>query len=968
MEKDIFQLYKKHVNPMVDEILSGLGVNKKYIRAEDHVLTYMDKDGNTGEILDLAGGYGSLILGHNHPEIVQTVKDFLDDKKPVHIQISYRPVTAVFAERLAGIAKKYVNEDYLIRFANTGAEAVDLAMKHCEFKRVLKMQEMLDDQKDELERLKILVDKDQCKIPGDIFDSTDLRDLIFDDYLSPDELLGYLMRLNAEPLSSRPSIYTLKSGFHGKTIGASQMTYSENFRKAFSYFGLQVHFIDKEDLSDIEELIEDNKKTFYNFEIEDGEVKLVEEDFPINTAVIIEPIQGEGGIKELTPQFVQGLRKICDENKIPLVFDEIQTGMGRTGTFFASQAFGVTPEIYLLAKSITGGVVKNSCVLIKEEIYEKVFGVIHTSTFGEDCLGSAVGLKVLDLLEADDGAAYKRAASLGDTLINGLREIQKKYPQAIKDVRGRGLMIGVEFRKNEYADEVSLLNAHTAGTLGWLIFSYLHEIEGIRAMPTASFSSTIRLEPGISLTDSQVEKIFGAFERVAEIIEKQDGYHLLHHFGTNDYTTRHKDVVDYRTGKVKKDHDAYKAKPAGRKVAFIGHYLGNQSIRNGAEALDRMTEHEMDLLTASSETIRFNSYASPVRFKSVFGSEVDIDFYVINQTAEQISAMITNNKLGDIRDIIHEIAVDAKKNGCGVLGFGGFSSIITNNCKNIPQIHGLAYTSGNSLTAGLGYQALLNAAKKKDKDLNRVTGAIVGAAGNIGQVYTSLLSENLRKLVLIGSSRKGSMNRLIRARKRIYKDIVSYILNTKETEITGIGLELMEIAEFRELLEPLSPDHLPAKIGGEVVQILEKRYGEDPFMAVTSDTQEILNADLITCVTNATKPFIGPELIKENAVVCDLGVPLNVKDEVLDREDVEFLQGGLARTPDGSSIPKYLLDLPKGKLLGCVAETIIMGLMGVTHSFSYGDITRNQVKEISALADTMGFRVATEYRLGKLIM
>lgn len=157
-------------------------------------------------------------------------------------------------------------------------------------------------------------------------------------------------------------------------------------------------------------------------------------------AIIVEPIQGEGGYIVPPDSFLQGLRERCDAYGIKLIFDEIQTGFGRTGKFFAAQTFGVTPDIMALAKGIASGM-PLSVVAASEEMMEQWLAGSHGTTFGGNPLSSAAAVSTIQVLKEENLTA--NAQERGQQLMHGLRQLQKQY-EFIGDIRGKGLMIGVE--------------------------------------------------------------------------------------------------------------------------------------------------------------------------------------------------------------------------------------------------------------------------------------------------------------------------------------------------------------------------------------------------------------------------------------------------------------------------------------------------------------------------------------------
>jgi 4-aminobutyrate aminotransferase len=164
-------------------------------------------------------------------------------------------------------------------------------------------------------------------------------------------------------------------------------------------------------------------------------------------AIVVEPVQGEGGYVVPDPEFLQELRRICDQHGIVLIVDEVQSGMGRTGKLWAIEHFGVVPDIMCMAKAIGGGL-PLGVTLAREDLMQWHVGA-HASTFGGNPVAIAAGMKTFELLER---GVMKNAAELGGYLMDRLRELKDKH-SSIVDVRGLGLMIGVEFARDPQTQE-----------------------------------------------------------------------------------------------------------------------------------------------------------------------------------------------------------------------------------------------------------------------------------------------------------------------------------------------------------------------------------------------------------------------------------------------------------------------------------------------------------------------------------
>jgi acetylornithine/LysW-gamma-L-lysine aminotransferase len=207
-----------------------------------------------------------------------------------------------------------------------------------------------------------------------------------------------------------------------------------------------------------------------------------------NTAgVILEVIQGEGGVHLGTGEYLQGAQEICRKHRVPLILDEVQTGFGRTGKMFAAEHFGLVPDIICLAKSIAGGVPMGA-VLLGERVGGLTPGV-HGSTFGGNPLACAASLSAIEILNRD--RLPQRAAELGAYLLARLGEIESPL---IRDVRGLGLMVGIEI-KQKVAPYLKALSER-----------------GVLALPAGL--TVIRLLPPLVITSEQIDAVVDALAEV----------------------------------------------------------------------------------------------------------------------------------------------------------------------------------------------------------------------------------------------------------------------------------------------------------------------------------------------------------------------------------------------------------------------------------------------------------------------
>lgn len=217
---------------------------------------------------------------------------------------------------------------------------------------------------------------------------------------------------------------------------------------------------------------------------------------PETAAVILEPIQGEGGIHVAPEGYLQGAREICTRRGALLIADEVQTGLGRTGRNFAVEHWGVEPDMMVLAKALGGGVIPVGAILGTPEVWKAFRGrpLIHTSTFGGNPLACAAGLATLQILERDRLA--ERAAETGAWLLSRLRELVARFPDLCAEARGLGLMIGLELREERFG--------------GSLISEMAHR--RVLAVYTLNQPRVIRFEPPLTVEREDLDRAMEALE------------------------------------------------------------------------------------------------------------------------------------------------------------------------------------------------------------------------------------------------------------------------------------------------------------------------------------------------------------------------------------------------------------------------------------------------------------------------
>ena len=216
--------------------------------------------------------------------------------------------------------------------------------------------------------------------------------------------------------------------------------------------------------------------------------KAVGEDVGI---VLLEPIQGEGGVNIPDDDYLPGVRAICDEFEAILIFDEVQTGMGRTGKFFCFEHYGIVPDLLCLAKAFGGGVMPAGAVVGRRDIFSRLFAnpFLHTTTFGGNPMACAAALATINVLIEEK--LPERAAVMGERMLAGMRLAVAGFESVVVDVRGKGLLMALEFADNETGFE----------------FGKRMLERGVLVSGTLVNARVIRIEPPLTITEEQADYV-----------------------------------------------------------------------------------------------------------------------------------------------------------------------------------------------------------------------------------------------------------------------------------------------------------------------------------------------------------------------------------------------------------------------------------------------------------------------------
>jgi acetylornithine/N-succinyldiaminopimelate aminotransferase len=360
-------------------------------------LKVWDLDGN--EYLDFFPGWAVSGLGHCHPKIVNSVKNYV--KKIIHVSNNYYNM-------LQGkLAQKIIENSFegKVFFCNSGAEANEGAIK--------------------------------------------------------------LARAYGNSKGGRYEIITMENSFHGRTLATITATSQAKYQKGFEPLPLGFKYVAFNDLRAVENAITD--KTI---------------------GIMLEPIQGEGGINVASEEYIKGLRDLCNKKDMILIFDEVQTGLGRTGKMFCFEHYGIIPDVMTLAKSLGGGLPIGAMVASKK-FADVLKPGMHASTFGGSPIASSASLAVFEAIQKD--GLLSNTVKMGEYLVEKLNELKKKK-SIIKEIRGKGLMIGMELT---VPGKDIVEKCFKEG----LLINCTHD-------------SVLRIMPGMIVTKKQIDKAIGILDKV----------------------------------------------------------------------------------------------------------------------------------------------------------------------------------------------------------------------------------------------------------------------------------------------------------------------------------------------------------------------------------------------------------------------------------------------------------------------
>jgi acetylornithine/succinyldiaminopimelate/putrescine aminotransferase/predicted amino acid dehydrogenase len=940
--------YGVYARPLTARLLEAMNLAKAYTRGQGDYL-YYDNNQQRQRVLDLTGGYGSNLLGHRHPRLLNALSEWNSNGAPSMTQGSQRKASGELAKKLSEILQRETSEGpWVTNLSNSGTEAIEAAIKHSQLHFKHKLTDISQEIEKEMNQALIKVRRSEpalqrkilLKLKTEIINKTDelrmseeRRSYLLHQLANThdiDSLVSLLREINGLQINQRPKFISLKKAYHGKTLGALSITSNENFRNDFflgDEFNTQTIFISAhDDLEALEKIIEGTRQDLIFIAGGPQGIVVTKHAFSLVAGAFAEPIQGEAGVIEVPSQSLAILKKFSLQENFLLIFDEIQSGMFRTGLMAAGNHSHITADVYTFSKSLGGGIAKIAATTILKRKYIDDFGFLHSSTFAEDDFSSLVALEVLNILESEE-SPLKSGMETAVFLRSRLEWLKSQFPEIIKEIRGKGLFLAMEFEASIFRDmgfEFKLIC--DSKMQGYLVAAGLLNHENLRMNPSLSNNLTLRIQPSLYFNMVQTEEMIGGLFRMCTALQNQDVKYFLTAIypGEVIQNTRTNDLVE-------------KADLGKRPLTvFLCHMINEGHIRNTTKALKELPDHKLvEKLTLTKDLAEFEIYHHQV-FCDKDNQKMDFIMLGVPLTSEELKkTFISKNKYKVVKKV--QNAIDyAKELGATTVGLGQFTSIVSGNGLYLDP-RGMNLTTGNAYTISLTIQAALRSVEEKGTNLSNSTVALIGAAGNIMSVASSIMADKVGKAILIHHSPLESSNKFQEALRRILSDIANSSATSKVVNVVK--------SHWKKDMNLLSFMDIPA-----VKEVL----------IATSDLTTIAEADVVLSGTSSSAGFLTLDLFKQNAVIVDIAVPPTIKKELLNqieltRSDLTYHLGGIAQFPRNQSLDCILFPLGKNESYACMAETFSIGFSGKKNFLNIGDLNKDIVLEVEGIAKEAGF-------------
>lgn len=723
--------------------------------------------------------------------------------------------------------------------------------------------------------------------------------------------------------TGRLGIIAAHNSFHGKTLGALSATGAEKYQRAFGAPAPHFSFVPYGDVSALADALE----------------ALGEQ----TAAIILEPIQGEGGIIAPPAGYLTAARALADRHGALLILDEVQTGLGRTGRMFACEEEEVRPDCLTVAKALGGGIVPIGACLMSKAAFSKEFALRHSSTFAGNAFACSVGLATLDLLTTDNQALLSNVRSRGEQLASAHARLASRFPEVVREARGTGLLLGLAFDVSgsdlsRWGRCLGILNEQNM--LVAFLASYLLNVEGIRTAPTLNGSNVLRVEPPLTVSEAECARYVAAIERTTLLLAQRNTGALCAHLAGRSPSL----VSPPAPAAASPPPAAPRGADVGR-FAFLVHPIDHGTFFDFDDSLKDFTPEEVTKLGRQLGHSMEPFHIGSTTVHATGGSSAFGDFICV----PLLPADLLDMPPGEAADLVGRAVDIGRDRGAKIVGLGGYTSVVTQGGARVTN-RGVAITTGNSFTVVAAIEALDLALGRLGMDLHESEVAIVGAAGAIGGAVASALHEQAGGLVLVG--RPGQTGR---TKRRLERMVQGWLTRLLAVPPASPGALVAGILAHPDLPRPDAP---VGEVRAFAAQLLDEN-GRRVGLRWSSDIPRAVSAaDIIVCTTSSADELILPEHVKGGALLCDMSRPPNVSRRLAgERPDVLVIDGGLVEVPNRPELG-FDMGFPRGVAYACIAETMMLALDRHYEHTSIGtEIDAASRRYLVDLSKRYGFRV-----------
>ncbi|AOY82442.1 aminotransferase class III-fold pyridoxal phosphate-dependent enzyme [Moorena producens JHB] len=727
----------------------------------------------------------------------------------------------------------------------------------------------------------------------------------------------------------RRKILSTFNSFHGKTYSALSATGSTKYSN---------------------ELIVDDKnydKIEFN-NIPDLESYLSTQDY---AAFMVEPIQGEGGMIPANSEYLKSAQALCEKYGTLFIADEIQTGIGRTGTMFASQGYEIEPDLILVSKALGGGMYPIGAVIAKKSAYAKKFDKMHSSTFANGGLAAHIANQTIHYLESETNILDEVKAK-GEYLRNEFTKLQSEFGEYFS-FTGTGLMYALRFRDEITKDNYIINYIQRQGAMSLMIAGYLLDQKKFFTMPFLGDGCGIRFEPSLTIELEQLELFVAAIRDVCKIIQRAR-YDLLFGYLVG-YQQAEGDVerISYRKTNANSLIKLHTQTNQRKRFAFLMHSTNRPDL---VRALPLAMAEEFN-------DEQKNCFADwMMEFGKIeFGPETVVNVEMTSQQGVTVDGILIYSPIrpedmmklsrSEIRELLDGYLKVAKRENIDVVGLGAFTSVISRAGSDIVNDE-FKFTTGNSFTA------LSTAESIKDyfgDSIDQKAISVIGARGSVGRLAAMELALYFKNVYLVGNPRSGIKPLLENCASMIVELIESGARSLSGSAFNRIRKIIFQSGYTEHYIVKQLKESGAEQIK-QLMEMAEKQNVPFPFEVSVEINDFVNRTDCVLSATSEGKPFIQADTFKAGTVIFDAARPFDFIPSEYNKTHV--FEGGLVSQPEAILFGDCnMIGTPAGVNLACLSETIALSMEDVNRNYSIGkQISYQEAKTVFEIAIRHGFK------------